>query len=80
VNEFTEIEVNISAFASFADFFLDGLIADWFVQSRINESIGYVEEASGSIESIVRDLEKRLSGLKKELQTTRDEIGEFLQG
>jgi len=80
VNEFTEIEVNISAFASFADFFLDGLIADWFVQSRINESIGYVEEANGSIESIVRDLEKRLSGLKKELQTTRDEIGEFLQG
>lgn len=79
VNEFTDMEVNISAFASFADFFLDGLIADWFVQSRINDSIGHVEDANRNIENIIRDLENRLGGLQRDLQTTRDEIGDVLQ-
>ena len=79
VNEFTDIEVNISAFASFADFFLDGLIADWFVQSRINDSISHVEDANGSIENIVRELENRLAGLEEDLKSTKEEIGEILQ-
>lgn len=79
VNEFTDIEVNISAFASFADFFFDGLIADWFVQSKINDSIGHVEDANRSIEGIVQNLENRLGGLEKELQDTKEEIGNILR-
>lgn len=78
VNEFTNIEVNISSFASFADFFLDGLIADWFVQSKINDSISHVEDADRSIESIVQNLRIKLSELQKELEDTKDEIDNIL--
>ncbi|WP_422487098.1 hypothetical protein [Gudongella sp. DL1XJH-153] len=78
VNEFTNIEVNISAFASFADFFLDGLIADWFVQSKINDSISHVEDANRSIESIVHNLIVKQSELQKEIKETKHEIDRIL--
>ncbi len=78
VDEFTNIEVNISSFASFADFFLDGLIADWFVQSKINDSISHVEDADRSIESIVQNLRIKLSELQEELEATKNEIDNIL--
>lgn len=32
------VDIEIGSFLTFADFFFDGLIADWMVQSRINEA------------------------------------------
>lgn len=68
VNEFTQIEVNLSSFASFADFFFDGIFADWFVQSRINESINNVENASNKINNIIQTLKSNSDILKDKLQ------------
>ena len=36
--------IEISDFLTFADFFFDGIIADWLVQSRINNAIEQVEK------------------------------------
>lgn len=39
------IEVQLSDFSRFADFFFDGLIADWYVQNRIEDSLQSVSSA-----------------------------------
>lgn len=49
--------VDIGSFLTFADFFFDGLIADWMVQSRIGETREQVEEAICKVERILRDLD-----------------------
>lgn len=68
VNEFTQIEVNLSAFASFADFFFDGIFADWFVQSKINDSLNNVENTINKIESIISNLKANKSNLESNLK------------
>ena len=50
------IEINIGEFLTFADYFFDGLLADWMVQSRIGEASRQVEEAIARVEAIRRKL------------------------
>ncbi|MDD2471830.1 MAG: hypothetical protein PHT28_02790, partial [Dehalococcoidales bacterium] len=50
--------VEISDFLVFADFFFDGLIADWMVQSKIGEAKEQVREAIEKIERILEDLNR----------------------
>ncbi|MDD3402918.1 MAG: hypothetical protein PHQ72_06135 [Hespellia sp.] len=58
--------VNISDFLMFADFFFDGIIADWMVQSKIGEAKQQVNEAIEKIENILNDLnswERQIGGM-----------------
>ena len=49
-------DVQIDGFLGFADFFFDGLFADFMVQSRINESRERLEEACRRVEDVLRQL------------------------
>ncbi len=49
-------DVQIDGFLGFADFFFDGLFADFMVQSRINESRQRLEEACRRVEDVLRQL------------------------
>lgn len=49
------LQVNVEGFLRFADYFFDGLFADWAMDSRINQSISSVTETRNQI---VRTLEK----------------------
>ncbi len=79
VNRFTDIKVNIGAFAKFADFFFDGLFADWFVQSRINESISNVEDAHTRVKGILSDLNRNLAAMEDEKQRLELEVNKLLE-
>lgn len=79
VNEFTDIEVNLSSFASFADFFLDGIFADWFVQSKINNSLDNVNETMRKIEGIIEDLNQNLVELEERLRELELEVKDILE-
>ncbi|NCB92688.1 MAG: hypothetical protein EOM40_09005 [Clostridia bacterium] len=48
--------VNVSDFLVFADFFFDGLIADWLVQSKISEAESQVVEAMEKVRTILNNL------------------------
>ena len=63
-----EIEVRVDGFLKFADFFFDGLFADWMVRDRIKGSQEQVRDAYKSIEKIL----DRLDSLKREV---RAELG-----
>jgi prefoldin subunit 5 len=79
VNEFTNIEVNISSFLGFADFFFDGFFVDWYVQSKINDSLDRVREASHKVESIIQKLKNDLSNLEKELKEHENYVNQLLE-
>ena len=46
----------MSDFLTFADFFFDGVIADYLVQSKIAEARAQVSDAIYQVERLLRDL------------------------
>lgn len=80
VNEFTSIQVNLSSFASFADFFLDGIFVDWFVQSKINDSLNNARETILKIEAITLKLNENLSSLENRIRESELRIKNILEG
>ncbi len=55
-----DLRMEISSFLSFADFFFDGLVADYLVQSRIAEAREQVQDAIDYVEPILELLRKQL--------------------
>lgn len=56
VNISQALNLNTGDFLTFADFFFDGLIADWLMQDRINDARRQVENAIKRVEEILRNL------------------------
>ena len=80
VNKFTDINVNVSGFATFADFFFDGFFVDWFVQSKINDSLNSVDNVKSRINTILNKLRRDHSQLKGQLNKREEEIKRILEG
>ena len=75
VQEMEIPQVEMGQFATFADYFFDGLFADWMVQSRIREAQDGVSRvhmrvlnALNSLQRTRDDLNTRYSGLEQERQ------------
>lgn len=79
VSEFSQVEVDISGFTTFADFFFDGFFVDFFVQSKINDSISNVDNVYSKINGIILNLKSNLSQMETELKTLDDRIKEILE-
>lgn len=50
---YTDVRIPTDGFLGFADYFFDGVIADWMVQSRINDARRQVNEAIARVEGIL---------------------------
>lgn len=74
----SDICIETGGFAKFADFFFDGLIADWFMQSKINQS----QESVLSVQSQVLDVVEKLKRMELQSKTDivrfEEEIREFI--
>jgi chromosome segregation ATPase len=57
VQKNAEVQINIGELASFADFFFDGLIFDWIVQSKIEDSLAQSSKAKSTIAQTIKELE-----------------------
>lgn len=53
-----DFRIDIGSFLTFADYFFDGVVADWMVQSKIKEAYGQVEEAIEQVSVILEDLDQ----------------------
>lgn len=51
-----DFRMDVSEFLIFADFFFDGIIADWMVQSKISDAKTQVNDAIVKVQNILRDL------------------------
>jgi hypothetical protein len=56
VNMACDLNIDVGGFLSFADFFFDGVVADWLVQDRINEARRQVDDAIWRVQQIVNQL------------------------
>ncbi len=53
-----DIQVQIDGFLRFADYFFDGLFADWAVRSRIQQAQGQASETKAQIRNVLNRLEQ----------------------
>lgn len=53
VAAYISLDFNAGDFLSFADYFFDGLVADWLVQDRINSARAQVDEAIRRVQNIL---------------------------
>ena len=56
VDAFADIHIETGDFLAFADYFFDGLIADWMMQSRINDAKQQVDNAIQKVETVLKRL------------------------
>lgn len=56
VDAFADIHIETGDFLAFADYFFDGLIADWMMQSRINDAKKQVDDAIQKVETVLKRL------------------------
>lgn len=56
-----DIRIEVGGFLSFADFFFDGLVADYLVQSKISEARQQVNDAIYRVEGLLGQL-KNVNG------------------
>lgn len=54
----TNLSIDCGGFLTFADFFWDGVVADWLVQSKINDAKRQVDDAIAQVEQILRRLKQ----------------------
>lgn len=59
IPDYEELKVDIGSFLSFADFFFDGLVVDYMVQSRINDTRDKVQTAIRKVEEMLTELRRR---------------------
>jgi hypothetical protein len=63
------IEVNLSSFESFGDYFFDGVFVDWMVQGKIDASLENVVNLHRHLEVILSDLENKKKTLDSKLSS-----------
>ena len=56
VETIAEFHVDTGNFLTFADYFLDGFLTDWLVQTKIQEAKRQVDDAIEKVEYILRQL------------------------
>ena len=72
-------QIQIGEFATFADYFFDGLFADWAVQSGIHDAQANVEDAADRVEQALDGLRQLRGDLERqvqELERRREELVE----
>lgn len=70
----SNISIETDGFAKFADFFFDGLIADWCMQSRINDSQESVREVQNQVERVMSKLNSMEFHLKNDIGQTKKQV------
>ncbi|MBZ9623764.1 hypothetical protein G9F71_013000 [Clostridium sp. FP2] len=74
VNLIMNIEINIGSFETFADYFFDGLISDWVVQSKICESLDSAKRVANNVDSVIGSLKEKFNSIQNDLLSTEENI------
>lgn len=60
VNVPLDFRMEVGGFLSFADFFFDGFVADYLVQSKISDTKAQISDAIFRVEQILNELRRRM--------------------
>lgn len=67
-----DLQINIDAFESFADYIFDGLIFDWIVQSKIVDSLERCKQGMVRIDRAVTELENLEQGVQDQVRNLKE--------
>lgn len=71
-------EVSLGQFMSLADYFIDGFLVDFMVQSKINDSLRRVNDCSNEIKNILHSLDERIITLKEMIHDCNTQLEQRL--
>lgn len=71
-----DLHLEIGDFLHFADFFFDGLIADWMVHDKIAESYDRAQKTYGQIQRVLSQLSQMQRTLKDKQDQERKKLEE----
>jgi len=71
-----DMQVSIDGFLRFADYFFDGLFADWTVLDRISRSRSHIQDTANQIDKVLSRLNTMLSETEAEFAEFRAKIDE----
>lgn len=60
-----EMQVKMDGFLRFADYFFDGLFADWAVMDHIENSQKQVSQTRRQVEEVLASLESRMAAVEQ---------------
>lgn len=78
INIHADMQVSIDGFLRFADYFFDGLFADWAVGDKISESQSSVQKVKGQISSALSKLERMEKDADAQIRSLEAKIEEML--
>ena len=78
INIHADMQVRIDGFLRFADYFFDGLFADWAVGDKISQSHASVQKVKNDIRSALSKLERMEEKADTEISALEDKIEELL--
>jgi hypothetical protein len=74
-----KLSLEIGGFSKFADYFFDGLIADWVVQSKIREASSACSSTMSQVSSSVGACRRRLADTERECEQVEQQRREFIE-
>ena len=69
-----DMQVNVDGFLRFADYFFDGLFADWAVMDKISQSQSQVQSTKNQIDSVLSRLNSMMSAAEREQVQTKSKL------
>lgn len=75
-----DMQVNINGFLRFADYFFDGLFADWTVMDRISDAQEQVEKVKNQVRTMLGKLNTASCSVKAELNGAKNKLQELVKG
>ena len=70
---------DIGGFSTFADYFFDGLIADWMMQSKIQNSLGACSSAIRRVSATLDQCRRRLDETEREIEAVEEKRRRFIE-
>ena len=74
-----DMQVSIDGFLRFADYFFDGLFADWSVMNRISEARGQVENVKKQIQTVLGKLNVACTSVKAKKNSAENIVQELVK-
>ena len=69
-----DMQVNVDGFLRFADYFFDGLFADWAVMDKISQSQSQVQSTKNQIDSVLSRLNSMMCAAEREQAQTKSKL------
>lgn len=75
-----DMQVGVDGFLRFADYFFDGLFADWAVGSRINSSMSSVQRTRSQISATISKLDAMEAAADREIAMLKGQLEQIALG